>query len=197
MGYPKAFREMALALYADGKSSYEIAAQLLGPNASTIQAWAVQAGISRTTAESNHLKTYGAPWANNGEEKHSKEYKAQHYLMLKDFPAPLGICEICGERPAVDRMRIDHTLFPYDPDFVVLGCRQCNRKHDRNEISIMFFNPFDGNWYCASKLQTGKVGIPGDAEITRIVGIWDTVGQGPTDMELLRMELDEQAKGKS
>ncbi len=191
MAYSKAFREMALALYADGKSSYVIAETLLGPNASTIQAWAKEMGLSRTDSEAARTRT-----SHRESVKQSPDVKKQHYRARKEFPAPLGICELCGERPAIDRMRIDHTLFPYDPAFVVLGCRQCNRKHDHNEISIVFFNPFDGNWYCASKVVRGGAGISGETEITRIVDIWDTVGQGPTDMELLRMELDERAKGK-
>jgi hypothetical protein len=182
MAYSKEVREMAVALYAEGKSSYVISAQLsvelslIGaggfptPNASTIQKWLKDAGVSRTISDANRL----APLkSENGYVKQTPDVKAQHSWMRRDFPAPLGVCEMCGERPATDRMRIDHTLFPYDPAFVVLSCRTCNRLHDYNKISITFFCPFDGNWYCASKVQRGRPGIPGDVEITRVVGIWD------------------------
>lgn len=57
-------------------------------------------------------------------------YATQHKRAIKDFPNPLGACEICGVNEAIDRARIDHTNLPYRKEYVVFMCRSCNEKHN-------------------------------------------------------------------
>ena len=58
-------------------------------------------------------------------------YKGQHNRAMKDFPDPLGECQIPNcENPATDRARIDHSNLPYRKEYVALWCRSCNAKHD-------------------------------------------------------------------
>ncbi len=168
-------RKRACQLYLGGDSAPSISEEM-GIPLRTVSSWIDQEGIARPLGEAlkispsaqAHVKkihsTYtGSPehiaqiteMANNQYGKRNPSwtgdkagYWGQHRRAQKDFPVPLGICEMCGKQEAKHRMRIDHTLFPYHSDLIALSCPSCNFRHSYGSISITFCNPHDGRWYC-------------------------------------------------
>ncbi len=65
-------------------------------------------------------------------------YGGQHTRAIKDFPEPLGICRICGDKPAVERARIEHTNLAYRKEYVLPMCNGCNQRHSHNQFVIFF-----------------------------------------------------------
>lgn len=65
-------------------------------------------------------------------------YYGQHHKAIKDFPPPLGTCQVCLVASATDRARIDHTNLPYRKEYVVLMCHSCNQLHSANHFVFLF-----------------------------------------------------------
>ncbi len=184
--YPRAVREEALRLYAEGDTLTD-AAEKVGTSHSSLQRWVKMAGISRSKSEAAklsprvkaHLEIHGlhtGRW--NGSEEHKRllqklakrrrgiplsaevrqkisesrklkiltSHDGSHKRASKEITIE-GTCELCRERKATDRMRIDDCYFPYHRDLVVLACHSCNLKHAYGSVSITFLNPHDGEWY--------------------------------------------------
>jgi transposase-like protein len=144
--YPDWIKEPILEMYSQGLGSTEIEL-LTGISHETIRNWCRDAGISRSISEAKKGRVTGAEshrWKGD-----KAGYEAQHRRAIIDYPLPLGLCELCGEKEALDRARIDHTTLPYDPELVVLACKSCNKKHDDGTISITFLH--DGRLLCAIK----------------------------------------------
>ncbi len=151
----------------------------------TVLQWATNAGINRSRSEGRRLSPRTKPISPKQREQWKRlratqvgkghpnwkgdevEYAGQHRRAVKDFPSPLGICEACGEKKARVRMRVDHTMFPYHPDLVMVGCDGCNNRHTSGHIAITFLNPHDQQWYCVytdrrigiSNLTTGNLDV--------------------------------------
>ncbi len=168
----------AISLYARGLSSVDVSQKLqedLGVRVSgpTILKWCREAGINRSCKEAWAVseKHWNAIEKLNKSPEHREQigklgklysgeksgrwkgdnvgYYQQHRRAKKDYPYLLSqICELCGERQVEDRMRMDHTYFPYHKDLIILACSKCNILHDQNRISITFRNPRDGLYYC-------------------------------------------------
>jgi transposase-like protein len=178
--YPDWMKETALEKYLQGLNTNEIAT-LTGISQTTVWKWCREAGISRSRSEASRGKKLSLETRKKMSEarkgfRHSPEtrlkigrkgelssnykgdeagYNAQHIRAEKDYPLPLGICELCGKKRATVRMRMDHTLLPYLPELVAIGCHSCNMKHDSGTISITFLSPYDSKWYCAIR-ENGK-----------------------------------------
>lgn len=119
MTYPAFVKEIALEIYEQGKSYYDVATLLGEITPQTVNLWGREEGISRPRGET--LRNC------KGDDI---KYAAQHYRAVKDFPYPLGLCQICENAPATERARIDHTNLSYRKEYVLLMCRSCNMKHN-------------------------------------------------------------------
>ncbi len=180
-------RMAAISLYARGLSGDDVSQKLkedlnICVSCPTILKWAKEAGIGRTIAESHavsdrwhqymqrfnsHPKVRENLARLSATQKGSMHprwkgdditYGQQHRRAKQDYPYLLSqICELCGERQAEARMRIDHTYFPYHRELVVLSCHRCNVFHSENRISITFQNPHDGLFYCMIRHITKAV----------------------------------------
>lgn len=158
MTYPAWVRNPILEMYSQGLNLHQVEA-LTGISYMSVWRWCKTAGIMRSYSEGQKGRRHSAETrqkisaATKGELhpnwKGGDEYGAQHRQARKDFPDPLGLCELCGERDAIHRARMDHTTLPYDSGLVVLACQSCNRKHDDGTISITFLH--DGRLLCAVK----------------------------------------------
>ncbi len=66
-------------------------------------------------------------------------YTTHHQRAGKDYPSPLGQCQIPGcDEDAIDRARIDHTNLPYSPELVMPMCHSHNTHHSHNNFLILF-----------------------------------------------------------
>lgn len=179
--YSPHVRMSAISLYARGFSAMDVSQRLqkdmgVSPTATAILKWCEAAGVKRSRVEAwqvsekhwaalEKFKTDPRVKANlvklNAEQRGENHPRwkgdkvtkvTQHrWRAPQDYPIISGPCELCGNRKASDRMRIDHSQFPYHKELVVLACSQCNHDHDWGQISITFQNPYDGNLYCIVK----------------------------------------------
>lgn len=180
-------RMAAISLYARGLSGADVSQKIkedldVCVSVPTILKWAREAGIGRTIVDSHNVSEKWHQYmqrfnnhpnvrenlarlnATQKGETHPRwkgddiTYGQQHRRAKQDYPYLLSqICELCGERQVEDRMRIDHSCFPYHRDLIVLSCHRCNALHDANRISITFQNPHDGLFYCMIRHITKAV----------------------------------------
>lgn len=153
--YPDWIRETTLEVYRQGRSTVQVSA-LTGISRAIIGQWCKEAGISRSYSEAALMRPYreGMEGELNPMWKGDNAgYGAQHLRALKDFPSPLGQCQVCEalatcphcrevdyERvnEAIVRARIDHTNLPYNKNLVLPMCHSCNQKH--NGGFVILFN---------------------------------------------------------
>lgn len=126
--HPDWVREIALGMYEQGMGLPQVRAET-GVSLFTLHHWCRVAGIMRSISEVKKDQPKGE--RNPNWKGDQAGYSGQHIRAQKDFPKPLGICQMPGcEKPAIHRARIDHTNLPYRLEYVMPMCASCNTKHD-------------------------------------------------------------------
>lgn len=123
--------------YVEKNSMLEIS-EATGWSLTTVWNIIHEKGISRSLEEAHKLayeKGRRTPHSMFGKENPSYKgdeagYWAQHDGAQRDFPEPLGNCQVCQINSATQRARIDHTNLPYRKEYVLPMCQSCNEKHD-------------------------------------------------------------------
>ena len=135
-------KEIVLEMYRQGLSSNEIE-ELTGLVRKTVKVWCQKAGIIRTQSEAYRISNAKKGECNPSWKGDNVGYVRQHQRGRKDFPKPLGICQMPGcKNPAIERARIDHSNLPYRKEYVMIMCHSCNMRHAHNKFLILF-EPID------------------------------------------------------